>query len=175
MHKYMYLYTYTHTYKYTYIYIYTGHLRYENLFYEFISERPRIYYENRKPKSCVYMYICKYKYVYIYVCTYVYIYTGHLRYENLHYEVISERPRIYFYPNFLSHDECDTIMEKGNSECFFLEGRLLYIVNIKSKSGPFRVTSCSVLQCVVVCCSMLQYVAVCCSVLQCVAVCNSVL
>lgn len=38
---------------------------------------------------------------------------GHLRYENLHYEVISERPRIFYYPTFLSHSECDAIREKG--------------------------------------------------------------
>ena len=38
---------------------------------------------------------------------------GYLRYENLQYEVLSERPRIYYYPTFLSHDECDTIRALG--------------------------------------------------------------
>jgi hypothetical protein len=37
----------------------------------------------------------------------------HLRYENLHYEVLSERPRIYYYPDFLSDEECNTIRDLG--------------------------------------------------------------
>jgi hypothetical protein len=40
-------------------------------------------------------------------------FNGHLGYETLHYEVISERPRIYYYPNFLSHADCDKIREMG--------------------------------------------------------------
>jgi hypothetical protein len=39
--------------------------------------------------------------------------SSHLRFENLHYEVISERPRIYFFPDFLSDEECDSIRGLG--------------------------------------------------------------
>ena len=42
-------------------------------------------------------------------------------------------------------------------------------------SGCKDCSTCSVLQCVVMCCSVLQCVAVCCSVLHCVAVCCGVL
>ena len=38
-----------------------------------------------------------------------------MRYENLHYEVISERPKIYYYPNFLSNSECDKIRTLGRA------------------------------------------------------------
>ena len=38
---------------------------------------------------------------------------GHLRYENLDFEILSERPRMYYFPHFLSDGECDRIRELG--------------------------------------------------------------
>ena len=38
---------------------------------------------------------------------------GHLRYEHLDFEILSERPRMYYFPRFLSDARCDRIRELG--------------------------------------------------------------